>query len=51
MHADVTGAFGFMVEELYFLETSMVFGSNTSTQLRAFQKGGSILDPHILDQD
>jgi hypothetical protein len=30
MHADVTGAFGFMAEELYFLATSMVFGSNTS---------------------
>jgi hypothetical protein len=30
MHTDVAGAFGFMAEELYFLATSMVFGSNTS---------------------
>ena len=30
IHADVTGAFGFMAEGLYFLATSMVFGSNTS---------------------
>ena len=30
IHADVTGAFGFMAEDLYFLATSMVFGSNTS---------------------
>jgi hypothetical protein len=30
VHADVTGAFGFMAEKMYFLATSMVFGSNTS---------------------
>jgi hypothetical protein len=30
IHTDVTGAFGFMAEELYFLATSMVFGSNMS---------------------
>ena len=30
MHADVTGAFGFMAEELYFFATSMAFGSNAS---------------------
>jgi hypothetical protein len=30
IHADITGAFGFMAERLYFLATSMVFGSNTS---------------------
>jgi hypothetical protein len=30
MHTDVTGAFGFMAEELIFLGTSMVFGSNTT---------------------
>jgi len=30
IHPDVTGAFGFMAEGLYFLATSMVFGSNTS---------------------
>jgi hypothetical protein len=30
IHTDVTGAFGFMAEGLYFLTTSMVFGSNTS---------------------
>jgi hypothetical protein len=30
IHADVTGAFGFMAEGLYFLPTSLVFGSNTS---------------------
>ena len=29
-YADVTGAFGFMAEDLYFLATSMVFGSNAS---------------------
>jgi hypothetical protein len=28
--ADVTGAFGFIAEELYFISTSHVFGSNTS---------------------
>jgi hypothetical protein len=31
IHTDVTGAFSFMAKELYFLATSMVFGSNTST--------------------
>ena len=30
IHADLTGAFGFMAENLYFLATSMVFGSNAS---------------------
>jgi hypothetical protein len=30
IHADVTRAFGFVAENLSFLETSMVFGSNTS---------------------
>jgi len=30
VHADLTGAFGFMVEKMYFLATSMVFGSNAS---------------------
>ena len=30
VHADLTGAFGFMVEEFYFLATSMVFGSTAS---------------------
>ena len=30
VHADLTGAFGFMAEELYFLATSMVFGSTAS---------------------
>jgi hypothetical protein len=30
IHADVTGAFGFVANNLYFLATSMVFGSNTS---------------------
>jgi hypothetical protein len=29
VHADVTGAFGFMAEKMYFLAMSMVFGSNT----------------------
>jgi hypothetical protein len=28
VHADLTGAFGFMAEKMYFLVTSMVFGSN-----------------------
>jgi hypothetical protein len=28
--ADVTGAFGFLAEGLYFLSTGHVFGSNTS---------------------
>jgi hypothetical protein len=28
--ADVTGAFGFLAEGLYFLSTGQVFGSNTS---------------------
>ncbi len=30
IHADLTGAFGLMVEQLFFLATSMVFGSNAS---------------------
>ena len=30
MHIDAAGAFGFKVKNLYFLATSMVFGSNTS---------------------
>jgi hypothetical protein len=30
IHADLTGAFGFMAENLYFLATSMVFGYNAS---------------------
>jgi hypothetical protein len=30
IYADMTGAFGFMAEDLYFLATSMVFESNTS---------------------
>ncbi len=30
VHANLTGAFGFMAEELYFLATSMVFGSTAS---------------------
>jgi hypothetical protein len=30
VHADLTEAFGFMAEHLYFLATSMVFGSNAS---------------------
>jgi hypothetical protein len=30
IHADLTGAFGFMAEQLFFLATSMVFGSNAS---------------------
>jgi hypothetical protein len=30
IHADLTGAFGFIAENLYFLATSMVFGSNAS---------------------
>jgi hypothetical protein len=30
LSADVTGAFGFLVESLYFISTSHVFGSNTS---------------------
>ncbi len=30
IHPDVRGAFGFMAKNLYFLATSMVFGSNTS---------------------
>jgi hypothetical protein len=30
IHADMTGAFGFVADNLYFLATSMVFGSNTS---------------------
>jgi hypothetical protein len=30
VHADLTGAFGFMAKHLYFLATSMVFGLNAS---------------------
>ncbi len=31
IHPDLTGAFGFMAKGLYFLATSMVFGSTAST--------------------
>ena len=31
VHADLTGAFGFMAKHLYYLATSMVFGSNALT--------------------
>ncbi len=30
IHADLTGAFGFIADELYNLATAMVFGSTTS---------------------
>ena len=30
VHPDLTGAFGFMAQDLYCLATAMVFGSNTS---------------------
>ncbi len=30
VHVDLTGCFGFLARDLYFLATSMVFGSNTS---------------------
>ena len=30
IHLDLTGAFGFLAENLYFLAVAMVFGSNTS---------------------
>ena len=30
IHPDLTGAFGFLVNDLYCLATAMVFGSNTS---------------------
>ena len=31
VHPDLTGAFGFLAANLYFLAVVMVFGSNTST--------------------
>jgi len=34
IHADLTGAFGFMAKATYFLATSMVFGSNVSASSR-----------------
>jgi hypothetical protein len=37
--ADVTGAFGFIAEYLYFISTSHVFGLNTSASLwEAFRR-------------
>ncbi len=33
LSADVTGAFGFVAEKIYFASTSHVFGSNTSASL------------------
>jgi hypothetical protein len=33
LSADVTGAFGFLAESIYFISTSQVFGSNTSASL------------------
>jgi hypothetical protein len=39
IHADVTGAFGFIAEDLYNLVTAMVFGSTTSpSRWEAFQQ-------------
>jgi hypothetical protein len=56
--ADVTGAFGFIAENLYFISTSHVFGSNTSASsweplrraiqhlIRIFSKRDDLVDKH-----
>jgi hypothetical protein len=47
VHAEPTGAFGFMAKQLYFLATSMVFGSNASTSSwEPFWRG---IKPLIID--
>ena len=48
--ADVTGAFGFIAESLYFILTSHVFGSNTSaSSWEAFRRAIQSLIP-VLSQ-
>ncbi len=42
IHADLTGAFGFIADELYNLATAMVFGSTASaSSWEAFRQQGS----------
>lgn len=44
VHADLTGCFGFLARDLYFLATSMVFGSNTSaTSWEPFRRAIELL--------
>ncbi len=61
--ADLTGAFGFIAENLYFISTSHVFGSNTSAScweplrqaiqhlIPIFSKRDDLVDKHrdLLD--
>ncbi len=56
--ADVTGAFGFIAENLYFISTSHIFGSNTSARsweslrraiqhlIHIFSKRDNLVDKH-----
>ena len=49
--ADLTGAFGFMIEQLFFLTTSMVFGSNTSaSSWEPFRRSIEALIPIFFDR-
>ena len=50
--ADVAGAFGFLVNEIYFASTSHVFGSNTSaSSWEPFRRGIQQLIPVLSQQD
>ncbi len=49
IHADLTGPFGFMAERLFFLATSMVFGSNASaSSWEPFRRAVQSLIPIFL---
>jgi hypothetical protein len=46
IHADLTGAFGFMAKQLFFLAMSIVFGSNASaSSWEPFRRGIQSLIP------
>ena len=51
INADLTGAFGFMGKQLFFLATSMVFGSNASASSWEPFKSNSISDSHFFDDE
>jgi hypothetical protein len=51
MAADLTGAFGFVADAMYFLVTSHVFGSNTScSSWEQFRRAIQVLIQIYLEQ-
>ncbi len=51
IHPDLTGAFGFLADNLYCLATAMVFGSNTSaTSWEPFRRSIEALSRHYADR-